>query len=136
MSDFPAPQGAPSAPPAEVVNVVGMSFVDEYPDFVLTMDQLIDDEDTAFLVPNPANPHDANAVEVHYNFPAIGWKMVGHLPRDMAAHWSGYLRDSGAYECKIWTRIAEGKESYPGLTVRITKLAAHPFEEDSSVEPF
>lgn len=36
----------------------------------------------ATLVPDPANPHDPNAVAVH-----VGGELVGYLPRDEAARW-------------------------------------------------
>ena len=44
----------------------------------------------ARLVPEPENPHDANAVAVY-----IEGRKVGHLPRDMAAEWVATLARRG-----------------------------------------
>ena len=44
----------------------------------------------ARLVPEPDNPHDANAVAVY-----IQGRKVGHLPRDMAAEWVASLTRRG-----------------------------------------
>lgn len=44
----------------------------------------------ARLVPEPDNPHDANAVAVY-----IQGRKVGHLPRDMAAEWVATLTRRG-----------------------------------------
>jgi len=44
----------------------------------------------ARLVPEPDNPHDANAVAVY-----IQGRKVGHLPRDMAAEWVAILTRRG-----------------------------------------
>ncbi|MFN3582930.1 HIRAN domain-containing protein [Phenylobacterium sp.] len=55
-------------------------------------------EVVAELVPEPSNPHDANAVAVF-----IGGRKVGYLPRDIAYAWSEGLRNRGSagrrYSC-------------------------------------
>ena len=71
--------------------VVGVSFVDSYPDNLYALDmaqreaQRSGEPLTVVLVRNPENRYDANAIEVHV--PALGeeWAMMGHLTRPIAA---------------------------------------------------
>ena len=72
------------------VKVVGVSFVDGYPENLYELAKIAPDgmarmeRPTVVLVRNPDNKFDANAIEVHV--PAIGEKgMIGHLTRPIAA---------------------------------------------------
>lgn len=78
--------------------VVGVSFVDAYPDNLHELDSLAgrhfiegnDEPIPAVLIRNPENPHDGNAIEVHV--PALGdGAMIGHLPRDLAARLAPWM---------------------------------------------
>lgn len=65
-------------------SVVGVSFVDGYPDNLLRIDatmRSVSVEPEVKLVRNPANKYDPNAIEVHVD----GIGMVGHLTRPIAA---------------------------------------------------
>lgn len=82
--------------------VVGLTFVESYPDNLLAADTMIGDRERSAgwaaldadaesaglpvaLIRNPENEFDPNAVEVH--LPVLGRRrgMVGHVPADLAA---------------------------------------------------
>lgn len=108
-----------TTPLVETHDVVGVTFVPGYPDFVHKMRTHGDDKRwAATLVRNPQNPYDSNAIEVHVA--EVG--MVGHLPaRDGTAANIAPLLDAGRSPRRCWahTRIVEGHEQNPGLTVTI-----------------
>lgn len=113
----------------KVVSVVGVTFVAAYPYNLLALrDVSIDAEQrgerlTVVLVRNPANPHDANAVEVHV--PALGeMAMIGHISRDNAARLAP-LMDSGVrFAAEIaGTRIHPNHIDRPGIDVAIARAA-------------
>lgn len=69
----------------EVVKVVGMTFVPEYPKNLLSLHNLFVDparggDIIVQLVRNPGNKYDKNAIEVR-----LDNRMLGHLPKDVAA---------------------------------------------------
>ncbi|WP_197023617.1 HIRAN domain-containing protein [Rhodococcus sp. UNC363MFTsu5.1] len=65
----------------------------------------------AYLVPEPHNPHDSNAVSVE-----VGGAIVGYLPREDAVRYSPVLRaltDQGLQPfapCQVWASEWEGTE--------------------------
>lgn len=71
------------------------------------------------LIPNPENPHDPNAIEVHV--PALGdHGMVGHLPRDLAARATQRLRNGETLQAEV---VAVAVDPHvpekPGLEVAV-----------------
>jgi hypothetical protein len=77
------------------VHVAGVTFIEGYLDKLYELRTLLDEDQSqgdegpaVVLVPNPDNPYDANAVEVHVA--PIG--MIGHLPRALAATVSPEIR--------------------------------------------
>lgn len=102
------------------VKVVGLSFVPGYPGNVYQLRLWVDHaRQTGQVVPvelvrNPANPHDANAVEVR-----VSGVPVGHLPRTLAAELAPLL-DAG-HRWRVWVDdvlVMPGREQNPGLSVR------------------
>lgn len=125
------------APPAVfTVKVVGLTFVDGYPQNLLDLRNLHErrfvrvDEDqpmfagfgdgevepiAAVLVRDPNNPHDSNAVEVHV--PAIDQR-VGFIPRDLAARVAAWLDAGRSIRCGISTvLVSPGHEDRPGVSL-------------------
>lgn len=117
---FPSPKPYPHLDAVTTVDVVGMTFLDDYPENVLALwreeqKNPFDNHDRqATLRRNPANPHDPNAIEVH-----IGGEMFGHLPRDVAADFAPALDQGVEVKVTAWTRVDQGHMSNPGLSVRI-----------------
>jgi hypothetical protein len=82
--------------------VVGVTFVEGYPDNLLRLSDAMEEHAAsrahaeeplpAILRRNPENRHDANAIEVHVPSAQIG--MIGHLPAPLAARLAPVL-DSG-----------------------------------------
>lgn len=121
--------------------VVGVSFVDGYPENLHSLAQAVNqgrvytepDSDMrevadrlsgeytpVVLVRNPDNPFDANAIEVHV--PIVG--MVGHVPKRVAAGLAPEL-DAGeawlAGVVGIW--IHPDHPERPGLSIRLERVA-------------
>jgi len=75
-------------PATFTVKVVGVTFVPAYPRNLYALQSVYDqgprhESLVAILVRNPANEHDANAIEVHV--PALGdYAMIGHVPARIA----------------------------------------------------
>lgn len=114
---------------AKLVPVVGVTFAKGYPDNLLRLaklrferlNEIIDEPLAAILVRNPANEHDANAVEVHV--PALGeLAMIGHVSRDNAARLAPLMDDGIAFECWVaQTRINPEHLDHPGIDIAITR---------------
>lgn len=79
-------QMPPSSIKDYATKVVGVKFVDGYPATIHNMVHKV-----VYLQRNPANPHDANAIEVHVE-PYPG--MIGHLPKEDAV-WLAPALDAG-----------------------------------------
>lgn len=73
--------------------VVGVSFVEGYPDNLLQIRDVLDGEApvSATLVRDPGNRYDGNAVRVEVE----GWGLVGHIDRVLAARLAPEM-DAGA----------------------------------------
>lgn len=103
--------------PAKLIcSVVGVTFVDAYPDNLYLLERVAadtfirgDERLAVVLVRNPGNEHDPNAVEVHV--PAVE-AMIGHLPRGVAK------------------RLAPGLDAGERCLAEITAVAIHPVHPD------
>lgn len=106
--------------------VAGVSFAPGYPQSMHDLRRVLDerfdpDEPLAVVLRrNPANPHDANAIEVHV--PAIG-RMVGHVPRGIAVRLAARL-DAGetfaAYVCGV--RVDPRHPDRPGMDITVQRV--------------
>lgn len=121
------------------MKVVGLSFIDGYPQNLEAVATLLVQAQTAelgwggaqsaravtvLLVRNPDNEHDENAVEVHV--PTLGWKrsMVGHLPRDMAARLAPSLDRGDEWRAQVAAVLVNPEHpDRPGLEVRLERVA-------------
>lgn len=122
---------APKLPSEFQSAVVGVSFMDGYPETLHRLHELVgrrylDDhleEVTAVLIRNPENPYDSNAVQVH--IPALGESaMVGHLPGVIAARVAPVMDGGGRLVASVAAvAIARGRDDRPGLTVRVRQAA-------------
>lgn len=109
--------------------VVGVSFVNAYPDNLYALDQAQHEAQqsgeplSVILVRNPENQYDSNAIEVH--IPALGerWAMIGHLTRPIAARLAPEMdagtRWAAAVESVL---IAEGHLDNPGISIRCARV--------------
>lgn len=116
-------------PPEFVFPVVGVSFCDGYPDNLLALGELWEQEGhheeglPVVLIRNPLNIHDSNAIEVH--MPAmdrIG--KIGHVPREMAARLAPEL-DAGTHWIAAITevKIHADHMDRPGLRVKMRRAS-------------
>ena len=111
-----------------LVKVVGVSFVATYPDNLTRLYELVDAAEvegerlTAVFVRNPANPYDANAVEVHV--PALGdMAMIGHVDRDNAARLAPRIDNGDRFLCGVaGVRIDPQHPDRPGIDIAVTRL--------------
>lgn len=136
----------------KVLEVVGLTFVPGYPDnlhrlhYSLKLNQArrslklnqarirwVGNEDDGYstpaesfpvqLIPDPANPHDPNAVEVH--IPSLG-NRVGYLGRHHAAIVSPFLQDRANWLTQAWVyrvRIDPDHPNQPGLDIAINRFS-------------
>lgn len=102
----------------EVVPVVGLTFVEGYPENILTINKLQQAKTGDIylqLVRNPENPYDSNAVEVRLN-----QQMLGHLPRDIAARVAPIMDQGYRYIAVIHqVRISSDNPNNPGLDILV-----------------
>lgn len=112
----------------KIVGVVGVTFVPYYPTNLHLLADittgLTDERLPVILVRNPANPYDANAVEIH--IPALGeMAMIGHVPRDQAARLAP-LMDSGIeFVAEVaWCRIDPAHYDKLGIDVAVRRAPA------------
>ena len=116
----------------KIVSVVGVTFAPGYPNNLLLLAKIdaearrVDAPEwlTVILRRNPANPHDANAVEVHV--PALGeMAMIGPLARDVAARIAPLIDDGVRFHAEIHgTRINPDHLDRPGIDIAITRVAS------------
>lgn len=121
------------------VKVVGLSFVDGYPENVYLLNDIAGSEDQqqasameplpAVLIRNPANAFDANAIEVH--IPALGdHAMVGHVPAAVAKRLSPCLDQGEVWKSDIYmVAVHPEHPENPGIHLMIQKIS-------DSAEPF
>lgn len=130
---------ATTTPPAATTpvrrfRVAGVSFVSGYPGNLHRLDQIDQDAKRAthgtaehlavILRPNPANPHDANAVEVHV--PALGdHGMVGHLPAVLAARIAPRIAQGWVFAADVaGVALDPDHPERPGLECRVWVVSA------------
>lgn len=113
-----------------VVPVVGVTFVDGYPDNLYALRELWDgltwqDEPLpVILVRNPDNEHDPNAVEIHV--PSVG--QIGHCSRIIAARLAPSMDDG--VEFQAWVhgiRVDPDHPENPGIDIAFKRA-----EQESS----
>ena len=106
--------------------VVGVSFVDAYPDNLYALDEawsrsVLDNDEplVVILVRNPDNPYDANAIEVHV--PALGeeWGMIGHLTRPIAARLAPELDAGHEWRAQVESVLIDPDHlDRPGISIK------------------
>jgi hypothetical protein len=104
--------------------VVGVTFVDGYPDNLLDLAEVqrrrerrdIDEPLAAVLIRNPDNQYDANAIEVHA--PSAG--MLGHLPKEIAARLAPLIDAGETWHAELGeVRISPEAPDQPGVDVHV-----------------
>lgn len=112
--------------------VVGVSFCDgskgtPYPDNLYRLEAAYAEhmlKDTpervpALLIRNPANEHDANAIEVHV--PSVG--MIGHVARDLAARLAPCLDAGERWQAQVGqVLINPDHPDRPGILIDVKKV--------------
>ena len=114
----------------KIVAVVGVTFVPAYPNNLHMLAQVANDMPgsehlAVVLVRNPANPYDANAIEVHV--PALGtdMAMIGHVDRHNAARLAPLLDQGIRFHTSITgVRINPNHMDRPGIDVSISRVQA------------
>lgn len=100
----------------EIVRVVGVTFVDEYPTNLhrLAIVHTHRTEDIELnLVRNPENPYDNNAVEVRHMV-----YMLGHLPKEVAARIAPLLDAGQEIIATVFqVLISQENPNQPGLDI-------------------
>lgn len=100
----------------EIVRVVGVTFVDEYPTNLhrLAIVHTHRTEDIELnLVRNPENPYDNNAVEVRHMV-----YMLGHLPKEVAARIAPLLDAGQEIRATVFqVLISQENPNQPGLDI-------------------
>lgn len=107
--------------------VVGMTFIDTYPDNLLRVaaiqrrkaDAGKDETLACVLIRNPKNTHDTNAVQVHV--PAVG--MIGHVPAAVAVRLAPELDSGVDWHCFLMpVRIHPDAPEQPGVDIRLERV--------------
>lgn len=120
--------------------VVGLTFVDAYPENVLAVGEMVDAADMkalgwtgeadasadvpVVLIRNPDNEHDANAVEVHV--PSLGRRrsMIGHVPRDLAERLAPSLDRGDVWHATVAAVLVTPEHpDRPGVEVQLERAA-------------
>lgn len=102
---------------AELIPVVGVSFMPEYPNNLLRL-QLRSDIIQVTLKRNPENSYDSNACEVH-----VDNEMLGHLPKEVAARISPAMDNGVIYKaCVFQVRVSPENPNNPGIDILVEKL--------------
>lgn len=117
--NFPKPQVRAKLPAVETIGAVGMTFVEGYPDNILSLP----DDVQGLLVRNPANPYDRDAIEVHVVNDGLTSNMVGHLPaKDGTAGRLAPFLDAGFMpkDVVVMKQVDPEHPRNPGVSVRIT----------------
>lgn len=119
--------------------VVGVSFVDAYPDNLLALDQTAATAEqrgerlAVVFVRNPDNQFDANAIEVHV--PALGeLGMLGHLTRPIAARLAPELDAGTPWRAEVEDVLIDPAHmDRPGISIRCERINDNP--EEGTVTP-
>lgn len=106
----------PSIPEGtELIKVVGLSFVPEYPNNVLSLLASSARNPKVELLRNPDNVYDKNAIEIRYH-----GQMLGHVPKDIASRLAPELDAGKQYDAVVWqVRISQDNPNNPGLDIVI-----------------
>lgn len=95
----------------ELVPVVGLTFVAEYPNNILTLQKGIFSEIRVRLVRDPENAYDPNAIRVY----ADG-SFIGHVPRDTAARLAPQMDSFVDFEAFVYgIRVSPENPLNPGI---------------------
>lgn len=113
---------------AKIVKVVGVTFVEGYPNNLLHLRDVAMQAEAAgerlavLLIRNPANQYDANAVEVHV--PALGsMAMIGHVPREQAAALAPRIDAGERFLAEVsWCRIDPDHTDRPGIDIAVVRV--------------
>lgn len=105
----------------EVIRVVGLTFVPEYPNNILAFQDLkyssVASDKFVQLVRNPENKFDKNAIEVRHR-----GAMLGHLPKKVAARIAPLMDQGYRYVACIWqVRMSPDNPNNPGLDILVEK---------------
>lgn len=109
-----------------LIDVVGVSFVDDYPANLLRLRDLHEsrlpnaERFACVLRRNPANQYDPNAVEVHV--PILG-SMIGHVPKDLAAELAPIM-DAGVPVAAevVDIRVNPDHPDRPGCSIAVRRV--------------
>lgn len=108
----PIPEGA------EMIPVVGVSFVEGYPANIHKIAELFRQrKGDVFvqLVRNPENQYDKNAIEVR-----LDNRMIGHIPKEIAARIAPAMDRGVQYLASIYQiRISPENPNNPGLDILV-----------------
>lgn len=108
------------------VKAVGVTFMDGYPDFLHRLAPACEraakerKQLEAWLVREPGNQYDANAIAV--KVPEIG--QIGHVPRDLAAKLAPHLDAGEKWTCAIASVLIHPEHlDRPGIDLLIQKAS-------------
>lgn len=119
--------------------VVGLTFVEAYPENVLTVGEMVDAAAAAALgwsgsgvsevpvlfVRRPDNAFDANAIEVHVPSLGRGRSMIGHVPRDLAERVAPSLDRGDRWDARVASVLVQPEHSdRPGVEVTAERISA------------
>lgn len=109
------------------VKVVGVTFVEGYPDNLLALHEMCEGLDlereslAVVLVRNPDNEHDSNAIQVHLPADDIG--MLGHLPAQMAARLAPELDAGVPWLAELFQVLINFDHmDRPGISIRLQRI--------------
>lgn len=101
---------------SEVIRVVGVSFVPEYPENLRRLASKHAQRKAELFVElrrNPDNKFDSNAVEVRF----FG-EMLGHIPKDIAARLAPVIDAGNTYIASVYQVLINPEApQYPGLDI-------------------
>jgi hypothetical protein len=102
---------------SEVIPVVGVTFVPEYPNNILRLVMLSSSPTYVQLVRNPNNAYDSNAVEVRYQD-----AMLGHVSKDVAARIAPIMDQGDSYLASVFqVRVSPENPKNPGLDILLVR---------------
>lgn len=103
--------------------VVGVSFVEGYPDNLIHLDRYHRRAEAAGnsvpveLVREPDNMHDPNAVAVHLVMAGDERRPLGHLPASVAERLAPSLDAGDKWEAEVDEVKVDPEREHPGLTI-------------------
>lgn len=101
---------------AEMYPVVGLTFVEGYPGNVLSLRGK--EGVPVYLVRNPENPYDSNAIQVR-----LGDEMLGHLAKEVAARLAPEMDNGAEWWATLYqVRVSPENPNNPGVDIVIEGL--------------